>query len=765
MIEIKDKEIIISTDNTSLILSTRNNLKLTSEYYGTRIKFQEEIESLIRKYSVCQGTTVLLDEKDNFSNNDLKTVVSTVGNGDYFSPSLIISEFGTIDLFFKEAKIIDSTSLDIYPTPHNPSSEVMILLEDKYLNLSLELHYTTYDKEDVISCYSLLKNNSGNDIHIQKMMSYQLSLVNNNSKLISTYGCWANELNQAIEEIKQGRKVIESLLGSSSARHNPFFYITENNCTNTYGNCYGFNLIYSGNFESSVETDCFDLMRIQGGISSTGLNLVIKNDESFITPIGIFSYSDKGSNGLASNMQNFINNKIISEYFKDKERPIFYNNWEATGMKFNKSKIISLMKKAKKYGIETFVLDDGWFSTRDDDSHGLGDWKVNEKKLPGGLKALSDEAKKLGLNFGIWMEPEMVNEDTETYKSHPDWIIKDIHPSYKGRHQHTLNLAKKEVQDFIIESVSDVLNSADISYLKWDYNRNFSNIDSGNLPYEYIIGLYRVLKEITKRFPHVLFENCASGGNRFDLGMLSYFAQSWMSDDTDSFKRESIQKGAIIGYPNSVMSNHVSCKTSNQLMRKTSLDAKFEVAMHGILGYELDLNDLFKMDEKMIIDQISFYKEYRKTLQWGNCYILQEEAKHQDYEIETIKEDTCIVSIYRSIDELDFKEERLKALYLDSDSLYFYQSRIQRIPLQSFGTLVNYQSPIHLKEDGMLFSLVAQIQEMKTEDNHGYTSGKSLEFNGPVLSQEWSGCGYNENVRLMLDFSSRSYVIKKVQKE
>ena len=764
MIEIIEKDILISTNNTSLLLSHQNNDKLTSEYYGNKILFKEEIPSLKRTYAVQQGGSTVLNDTDNFSNNDLKQVVSTIGNGDYFSPSWILYPMNSLDFFFKEAKIIEPTILTDYPTPHKPSSEIMILLEDKVFNLILELHYITYDDVDVISSYSILYNYSSSDIRIKKAMSYQLSLVNNNSNLVSTYGSWANELNEACEKIQPGRKVIESLLGSSGARHNPFFYIKEDNCNNISGNCYGFNLIYSGNFENSIEVDAFQNMRIQTGISSTSLDIEVKQNDSFTTPIGIFSYSSKGSNGLAKNMQNFVNNNIIPEYFKDRERPVIYNNWEATGMKFTKSKIISLMKKAKSYGIETFVLDDGWFSTRDDDSHGLGDWKVNEKKIPGGLKSLSDEANKLGLDFGIWMEPEMVNEDTELYKNHTDWIIHDSHSSYKGRHQHVLNLALKEVQDFVIDSVCSTLSSANITYLKWDYNRNFTNIENGALPYQYIIGLYRVLKEITTRYPHVLFENCASGGNRFDLGMLSYFAQSWMSDDTDSFKRESIQKGALIGYPLSVMSNHVSCKTSNQLMRKTSLDTKFEVAMYGVLGYELDLNDLFKIDDKSILDQIEFYKKNRKTLQFGNCYIVKEEKKNQDYVIEAIKDDTCIVSYYRSIDDISFPEERLQALYLDKDSLYTYQSRIQRIPLYKFGTLVNYQSPIHLKEDGMLFSMIGKFQEMKSEDDHGYISGNVLENSGPVLSQEWSGAGYNEHIRLMGDFSSRTYVISKVKK-
>lgn len=767
MIEIIEDEILISTEDTSFLLSHRNGNRLTVEYYGPRINFREEIPSLMRRYILSQGSSLVREDTDPFSGNDLKLAVSSMGNGDFFLPSIMIREHGTLDFFFSEARIQEVSPLDHLPFPHGGEKELVVTLKDSVLPLELELHYTVFEKENVICCHSVLMNRSKEvTFHIQKLASMQLSLTDQGFSLYSTYGCWANELNVTEERLTPGRKTIDSLCGYSSNRHNPAFALLASDVSLTSGSCYGFNLMYSGNFENSVEMDAFSLVRIQSGISSSGLDYPLRPMDYFVTPVAITSYSSKGTNGLGKNMQDFVLEHVVPKGFRNRQRPIVYNNWEATGMKFTKGKIVSLMKKAKSLGMELFVLDDGWFSTRDDDSHGLGDWRCNLKKIPGGLRSLSDEAKKLGLGFGIWMEPEMVNDDTEVYRKHPDWIIHDVHTAYRGRHQYVLDLSKAEVQQFLIDSVSQVLESADISYLKWDLNRNISNYPSMSLSYDYMFGLYHVLQVLVSRFPKVLFENCASGGNRFDLGMLSYFPQSWMSDDTDSYQRESIQMGASLFYPPSVMSNHVAAKTSNQLMRKTSLDTKFEVTMHGVLGYELDLDDLFEIDKKTIKDQIAFYLKYRDTLQFGNLFTVKARDGEDDLMIETIKDDLCIVSVYRSIETLSKREGRLKALYLNPDALYSYRNRVQRIPLQKFGSLVNYVSPVHLKEDGVLFSMVAKHMEMKSESDEGVVDGTILSLGlGPVLSQEWSGVGYNDKIRLMGDFSSRSYVIERIQKE
>lgn len=766
MIEILDEEILLSTKKTSMVLSYRNQKKLGTYYYGRKIISKEEIPSLIRKYSYIEGTEINLEENKPYTEDLLKLDLSVMNHSDFNSPSLILGneKSSVFDFVFKEAKIISPSIIEGLPTPHDAKEELLVTLEDSLMKVKADLHYVLYPEVDVIGRYLVIHNENELPLSIRKAMSYQLPLVNHDDRIFSTYGHWADEFNADTHPVIHGRTLIESLTGSSSARHNPFFMILEKDCNNISGNVYGFNLVYSGNHEYSIEMDTFDNIRISQGIQSTGFEKVIETNESFSTPMGIMSFSYEGTNGLALNMQQFVNAHIIKPQWKNTDRPIIYNNWEATGPNFSKGKLVSLMKKAKSIGIELFVLDDGWFSSRNDDSHGLGDWNVNGKKLPGGLKSLSDECQKLGMKFGIWVEPEMVNDDTKLYKEHPDWIIKDnIHIPLKGRHQYVLDLSKKEVQDYIIKAMHSILDNADISYVKWDYNRNISDIPNGfsSFYHDYILGLYKVISKLTDDYPDVLFENCASGGNRFDLGMLSYFPQSWMSDDTDSYQRETIQRNALYGYPLSVMSNHVAAKTSNQLLRKTSLDIKFDVAQYGILGYELDLNDLFKNDLETIEDQIRFYKENRKVLQWGRYSLVSEPSEKEDLVLEASLDDKAIITQFHSLQRPNPKEGHLKALYLEEDSLYTYKTRPQLIPLKKFGNLVNYIAPIHVKEDYILSVALAKHVKMKSEVDEGIASGSALLSSGPVLTQEWSGVGYDEHIRLVSDFGTRCYLIRK----
>ncbi len=770
MILQKDNDLIFSSEHTSLLFHVNEIKKVTLEYYGEKLRSIREIDSLIRKYPFNQGCSIdYSKEGKGLCLDHMKLISSSLGKGDFFSPSLLLKnkESTLFDFTFSSYEIKkEITPLNDLPFPHDMDQEIVLHLKEEKMNILLDIHYLVSEKEDVFAVYSQLTNCNAKELLVQKISSLQLPLVNENYEILSTYGCWAGELNIERHSLQPGKFVIESLCGSSSNRHNPFFLMKNKKADFFQGNVYGFNLMYSSNFENSIEMDAFEDVRVQVGISSTGFEKKMKTGEIFSTPVALMSYSSNGINSLSSQYHDFINRHVIPSAFAYKERPVAYNNWEATGMKFKKSKITSLMKKASRLGVELFVLDDGWFSTREDDSHGLGDWEVNERKLPGGLEKLSSEAKKYNLKFGIWMEPEMVNEDTKLYKEHPDYVIQDkFHsPSY-GRNQLTLDLRKKEVQDYVYQCVSQVLKSADISYLKLDYNRNISDYDNrdGTFFYDYMIGLYSVLKRLRDEFPDVLFENCASGGNRFDLGMLSYFSQSWMSDDTDSYQRTLIQEGGLLGYPLSCLSNHVSCKTSNQMLRFTSFDNKFNTACFGVLGYELDLDDLSDVDIQNITRQISFYKEHRKVLQYGRVYQDAFYSMQDEKTMEAVLDDTAIVSIYQKIQKPNPRERHLLCYGLEKDSLYHYQTRKESIPLKKFGGLINYVTPFHINPEGVLISILSKKKEMEGEVDEGILSGKTFSTSGAVLSQEWSGVGFNENVRLMSDFGSRLYVIKKTE--
>ncbi|MCH3910093.1 MAG: alpha-galactosidase [Bacilli bacterium] len=769
MITNKDGYFLLSSKSTSLLLHVNEIGKLVCEYYGKKIVSIEEAPSLTRDYACIQGTSIAIDEKhQNICLDYLKNEVSTLGKGDYGVPSLLLKNKKTavFDFTYKDFTIRKPEPIKWLPTPHGASEELLVNLLDEKAAVKVVLHYFVYEESDVIGRYLEIVNLGDDDLTVERAMSLQLVLVNEGFSMVSLYGGWANENNKEETKLGVGRYVNSVSSGLSSNRHNPFFALKSQGSDYFHGHVYGFNLVYSGNHEESVEVDSWQNVRIQQGISPLLFKKSLSKSASFATPMCVMSYSDGGLNGLSRHFQSFVNNSVIPARWNNAPRPIVYNNWEATMFNFTKGKLISLMKKAKEIGAETFVLDDGWFGKRNDDSHGLGDWSCNLKKIPGGLASLAKAAKKEGLKFGIWMEPEMVNPDSDLYRAHPEYAIKDnVHEPSLGRHQMVLDLSKKEVQDFVYSSVSNVIKSADISFLKWDCNRTITDFP---LPesffHDYVLGLYAVLERLIKDFPNVLFENCASGGNRYDLGMLSYFPQSWMSDDTDSYQRLFIQSGAALGYPLSSMSNHVAAKTSNQLLRLTALDSKFDVASFGVLGYELDLNDLTPLDLKTIKKQTAYYKKHRLLFQFGSFDLLSDFQNDGKMVFESSMADEAVVGRYNAIQSPAPKEDHLFAVNLTPDSLYDYEVRPEVISFKKFGHLVNMISPVHIKEDGFIINTLSKYKAFDSEKDKGLVSGSALESGLVPLSQEWSGVGLNERIRLMGDFGGRIYYIHKHQK-
>ncbi len=768
MIKIAEKTFLISTKSTSLLLFVNKAGKVSTEYYGERLSSEEDLNSFIKKSPFIPGTSVPLSDKhQDICLDYCREELSTPLKGDFHLPSLMLSNSDTsvFDFYYESYEVREPKDIESLPTPKGAKEELVLVLKEQKDLAILKLHYFVYEEDDVIGRYVEIVNPNDAILNIHKASSFLLTLPYSNEELISFHGGWADEGHKETNPLFHGVMSFGSETGSSSNRHNPLFFLKKKDTSLNNGHIYGFNLVYSGSYEASIELDHYNNIFIQEGISHQFFKKVLKKGETFATPMAIMSFSKDGINGISKHFQNFVNNSITPKEFQNKCRPVVYNNWEATYWKFNKRKIKSLMRKASSLGIETFVLDDGWFSTRKDDSHGLGNWTVDKKKLPGGLRSLANYANKLGMGFGIWMEPEMVNENADIYKKHPDWILKDdIHKPLKARHQFVLDLTKKEVQDFIYESVFNVLKSANIAFLKWDYNRPFSDVKISNgessFFFDYIIGLYSVLERIKKSFPDVLFENCASGGNRFDLGMLSYFPQSWMSDDTDSFERLRIQSSFSYGYPLSVMSNHVAAKVSNQLLRYTNLEHKFDVACFGALGYELDITELSASEKKTIKRQIQYYKDHRKTLQFGEISLQKEFGNEEIASFQAKFGNEAIIGIYRKIAEISPKETHLYCLDLKDEELYEYKTRKEGIPLNKFSGLVNMVSPIHLNPDGLLFRLISRHFEMDSEIDEGKVSGKSLKNGSPLLSDEWMAVGYNDHTRLLGDFGSRIYTVK-----
>lgn len=511
----------------------------------------------------------------------------------------------------------------------NKSETLEIRLEDKEDQLELRLYFTVFAESPILLRKASIYNGSKEAVTLNKMSSLSLDFAASEKELIHLSGTWGAERQIVREPINRGIKFLDSRRGTSSHNQNPFFALVDKETTETMGDVYGFALMYSGNHEMVIERDSYDQLRVQMGINHETFSWELAPEESFMTPEVVMSYTDKGLTDYSIHMHEFVNHHIVQSRYKGIERPVLMNNWEATYMDFTEDKIKALMKEGADLGVELFVLDDGWFGKRNDDTTSLGDWWVNEEKLPNGLKGLADEAKSLGMTFGLWFEPEMVSPESDLFRAHPDWVLhyptKGISPA---RNQYILDITRQEVRDYLVDTLSDVLNSADIRYVKWDMNRNFSEAYSavlsasrqGEVSHRYTLGLYELLERITKAFPDILFESCSGGGGRFDLGMLYYMPQTWTSDNSDAMERLKIQYGTSLVYPVSSMGAHVSASPNHQNGRRTHIDTRGDVAMSGLLGYELDVLTLSDGEKEAMKAQITFYKQHRRLIQYGTFH-------------------------------------------------------------------------------------------------------------------------------------------------
>ena len=472
----------------------------------------------------------------------------------------------------------------------------------------------------------------------------------------------------------------------------------------------------------------------------------------------VLTFSNEGVNGISHHFHRFVNLHVIPEPFSYVDRPVAYNNWEATYFKFSEAKIKGLMKIAADIGVELFVLDDGWFGHRDTETSSLGDWKIYKKKLPHEIKGLADFAHKKGMKFGLWFEPEMISVDSDLYAAHPEYAVSDgIHTPSEGRHQLLLDMTNPEARDYLFDCLKAVIGDAGVDYIKWDYNRIFADLPvSGSYAHDFILGTYALLGRLREEFPNLIMENCASGGGRNDLGMFSYFCQGWVSDDTDSFERAKMQQAMAIGYPQSVLSNHVAAKTSHQMLRKTSFGTKFDVAAIGILGYELDISALDPLDLKEIKAEIAYYKEHRHLFQFGQYDVLQE-----------LEEGALIVEVSdgkeAEISYVNFLQtphpgiETLKPVNLERETTYVYKVRKEDIDFRRFGSLINMVSPVHMKEEGKLVNFISRRFGFGNEKFQGDIHGSMLLAGGLKLARQWAGVGMNDQTRILLDFGARIY--------
>ena len=516
---------------------------------------------------------------------------------------------------------------------------------------------------------------------MQSAMSLCLDLPDSGYDMIQFSGAWARERYPKTRRLEQGIQSVGSIRGNSSHNHNPFMILKRPTADEFQGEVIGFSLIYSGNFLAQVEVDTYDTARVLLGIHPHCFDWKLDPSEEFQTPEAVMVYTDQGLNHLSQTFHRLYQKRLARGYWRDRVRPILINNWEATYFDFTEDKLVEIAEKARECGVELFVLDDGWFGKRCGEQAGLGDWVANPDRLKNGITGLAQRIEDLGMKFGLWFEPEMVNKDSDLYREHPDWIIQAPgRRNSHGRYQYVLDFSRKEVVDRIYEMMDKILSEAKVSYIKWDMNRSITECYSVALPpdrqgevyHRYILGVYDLYERLTSKFPQILFESCASGGGRFDPGMLYYAPQCWTSDDSDAVERIKIQYGTSYCYPVSSMGTHVSVVPNHQINRITPLDTRANVAYFGTFGYELDLNTLTADEQEEVKGQIAFMKQYRQLFQFGTFYRLQSPFEHNTSAWMVVSDDgkEAIVGWYRVLNGVNLPYTRLRLKGLCEDLPY-----------------------------------------------------------------------------------------------
>lgn len=677
----------LKTKKTSYILKVLESNHLSHLYWGKRIS-SNNLDYLMEKH--LWGS--FLTNTDNIGTFQLEATMQEYpgyGSTDLRSPAIELqfedgsttTDFRYVGYDIYNGKLPLNGLPSTYIENEEEAQTLEIYLRDELKNIKLILTYNVFEEFDAITKSVKIINESKEKVNILRVLSSNVDFKEDDFDFIHLSGAWARERHIIRTSLRSGMQSIESRRGASSHAQNPFIALARKGTDEEKGDIYGFSLVYSGNFLADVEVDMYNKARAQIGINPFNFAWLLEQGEEFQAPEAVLVYSPNGLTGMSHTYNNLYGKRLCRGKFRDKVRPILINNWEATYFDFNETIIKEIAKEAKDLGIELFVLDDGWFGNRNDDTTSLGDWFVNEEKIKGGLGKLSKEINDMGLKFGLWFEPEMISPNSKLYKEHPDWCI-----SVAGRNKSTareqliLDLSRKEVCDYIIESVSNVLENASISYVKWDMNRNMSEVGSLGLSPErqretahrYMLGLYKILEEITTRFKDILFESCSGGGGRFDPGMLYYMPQTWTSDDTDAIERLKIQFGTSLVYPSVSMGCHVSAVPNHQVARMTPIETRGIAAMAGNFGYELDITKLTKEEKDAIRNQVKLYKEIRETVQFGDTYRLLSPFESNEVAWMNISKDKCeiIVNYIKQYAEPNRWNKPLKLIGLDEEAKY-----------------------------------------------------------------------------------------------
>lgn len=621
--------------NTDYMMKIVDDGYLAHIYYGKKLP-DEDLEYLLR-FDESPFTPATNNRDKSSFMDTLPFEYPCFGIGDYRDPAFkILDENGmsACDLRYKNYKIYPGKPKlkDLpatFETDQSPCDTLEITLEDKFAGLEVTLLYSAFEELDAITRSAVVKNVGEKSCTLTRVLSACVDFDEDSYDMITLNGSWARERHIERCRLHMGKQMIDSVRGESSHQNNPFTALCEHNADEDNGEVFGFNFVYSGNFVSEAEVTQHKKTRFLMGINPLDFGWYLEPNEEFVAPEVVMVHSSNGIGEMSRTFHDLYRNNLIRGEYKDKRRPILINNWEATYFDFDTEKLISIAQEASKLGIEMLVMDDGWFGHRDADNSSLGDWFVYDKKIKGGLKYLVDEVNKLGMKFGIWFEPEMISPDSELYKAHPDWAIQ-----VKGRdltlcrEQYVLDYSRKEVRDYVFGMMKDILDNANIEYIKWDMNRQLTEVGSNALPKErqrelwhrYVLGVYDLMNRLTTEYPHLLLENCSGGGARFDAGMLYYSPQIWCSDDTDAIERLKIQHGTSMCYPCSAMGAHVSDCPNHTVGRNTPFKTRGHVAMVGTFGYELDVTKIPQEDRNMIPAQIEEFNKFNTLVRTGDHY-------------------------------------------------------------------------------------------------------------------------------------------------
>ncbi|XZJ10417.1 alpha-galactosidase [Clostridium perfringens] len=705
------KEFHLYNKEISYIIHILPNGHVGNLYFGKKIDPYKTYNHLFE--GIYRPLAAYVYEGDNkFSLQNTRQEYPTFGLSDFRKGAFLIKqENGSeiSDFKYESHKIIEGKlKLKGLPQTYVENKEDATTLEitllDEVIKSKLKLYFTIFEDRAVITRSASFLNLSNKSINIEKAMSFNLDLPDSNYNMIQLNGAWGRERHVYDRSIKEGTQGFYSLKGASSAEFNPFLALRRPNTDEFSGEVIGFSLVYSGNFMAEIDVDTYNQTRIMMGIHPDRFSWPLNLNEEFYTPEVVIVYSDKGLNYMSQVYHSLYRECLMRGKWKDSVRPILLNSWEALSFSIDEEKIKELATNASKLGVELFVLDDGWFGKRNNDNAGLGDWTVNKEKFPNGLNEIIEYINKLGMDFGIWIEPEMVNKESELYRSHPDWIIHDPNrkPSHT-RNQYTLDFSRDEVVDHIYNQIEKLLSDYNISYVKWDMNRYITECYSkykganlqGTVYHKYILNVYKLYDKLTTRFPNILFESCSSGGARFDPGMLYYAPQTWTSDNTDAMERIKIQYGSSLVYPLISMGSHVSESPNQQVFRETALETRANVAYFGNLGYELDVNRLWDVEKEEIKNQIQFYKENREVFQFGEFYRIKNPYNNNisAWMVKSNDEKTIILGCYKLLNHANEGKERVKLFGLDKDGdyklSYPYEKEFKGDELMNVGISMN----------------------------------------------------------------------------